>query len=77
MISPFQALIIKSLNTSYSNGLFLLPDPDSDLDSATNSCTMQNFSIGLDLDSDPLIGMYAIGMGICPWDGDLSLKKVQ
>ena len=29
----------------------------SDLD----SCTMQDFSIGLDSDSDPLIEMYVIG----------------
>ena len=28
----------------------------------TDSCTMQDFSIALDLDSDPLIEMYVIGM---------------
>ena len=32
---------------------------------------MQEFSTGSDLDSDPLIQMYGIGMEICPWDGDL------
>ena len=37
---------------------------DSDLDS--DSCTMQDFSIGSDSDFDPLIGMYVIGVGICP-----------
>ena len=59
------------------NGLYPLPDSDSDLDSDTESCTMQDFSIGLDLDSDPLIEMYVIGTEICPWDGDPSLKWVQ
>ena len=38
---------------------------------------MQDFSIGLDSDSDPLIEMYVIGTEICPRDGDLSLKWVQ
>ena len=44
-----------------SYGLFSLLDSDSD----TDSCTMQDFSVGLDLDSDPLIEMYVIGMEIC------------
>ena len=52
------------------NGLFPLTDSDSD----TNSCTMQDFSIGSDSDSDPLIEMNVIGTEICPWDGDPSLK---
>ena len=47
-----------------SGGLFPLADSDSDSD--TDSCTMQNFSSGSDLDSDPLIEMYIIGMEICP-----------
>ena len=34
-------------------------------------------STGLDSDSDLLIQMYGIGMEICLWDGDLSLKWVQ
>ena len=42
-----------------------------------DSCTMQDFSTGSDSDSDPLIEMYGIGMEICPWDGDPSLKWVQ
>ena len=42
-----------------------------------NSCAMQKFHIGSDLDSDPLIEMYGIGMDICPQDGYLSLKWVQ
>ena len=44
--------------TFESGGLFPLPDSDSDLDSHTDSYTMQDFSIGSDLDSDPLIEMY-------------------
>ena len=56
-----------------SNGLITLPDSDSDSD----SCTMQKFHIGSDLDSDPLIEVYRIGTDICPWDGYLSLKWVQ
>ena len=39
-------------------------DSDSDLD--TDSCTMQNFSICSDSESDPLIQMYVIGTEICP-----------
>ena len=35
---------------------------------------MQDFSIGSDLDSDPLIEMYVIGIDICPWDRDPYLK---
>ena len=54
-------------------GFVPLPETDSDSD----SCTVQDFSTGSDLDSDPLIQMYGIGMEICPWDGDLSLKWVQ
>ena len=42
-----------------------------------DSCTMQDFSIGSDLDSDLLIEMYVIGMEICPWDRDLSQEWVQ
>ena len=60
-----------------SNGLFPLLDPDSDSDSDTYSCTMQAFSIGSNWDSDPLIEMYVIGMKICPWDRDPSLKWAQ
>ena len=53
-------------------GLFSLPesdsDPNSEMDSNPNSemdsCIMQNFSTGSDLDSDPLIEMYIIGMEI-------------
>ena len=51
---------------NYSNGLFPLPDLDSDSDSDTDSCTVQDFSIGSDLDSDPLIEMYVIGTEIYP-----------
>ena len=54
-------------------GLFPLTDSYSD----TDSCSMQDFSTGSDLDSDLLIEMYVIGMEICPWDGDPSLKWVQ
>ena len=46
------------------NGLF--PLPDSDLNSDTDSCTTQDFSIGSDSDSDPLIEMYVIRTEICP-----------
>ena len=52
-------------------GLFPLPDSDSD----TDSCTLQDFSIGSD--SDPLIEMFVIGMEIYPWDRDPFLKWVQ
>ena len=38
---------------------------------------MQDYSVGSDSDSDPLIEMYVIGMEICAWDRDLSLKWVQ
>ena len=44
----------------YCCGLFPLPDSDSNSDSGTNSCTMQDFSFALDLDSDPAIEMYVI-----------------
>ena len=60
-----------------SNGLFSLPESDLDSDSEMDSCTRQNFSTGSDSDSDPLIEMYVIGMEICPWDRDPSLKWVQ
>ena len=56
------------------NGLFPLLDSDSDSNSDTESCTMQDFTIGSDSDSDPLTEMYVIGTEICLWDGDLSLK---
>ena len=56
--------------TDKCHGLF--PLPDSDLDS--DSCTMQDFSIGSDSDSDPLIEMSVIGMEICNWDRDPSLN---
>ena len=55
------------------NGLFPLPETDSNPDSDSDSCTMQDFSTHSDSDSNPLIKMYGIGMEICPWDGDLSL----
>ena len=45
-------------------GLFPLPEADSDPDTETDSCTMQDFSTGLDSDSDPLIEMYVIGTEI-------------
>ena len=38
---------------------------------------MQDFSIGLLSDSNPLIDMYVIGLEICPLDGDPSLKLVR
>ena len=38
---------------------------------------MQDFSIGSDWESDPLIEMYVIGTEICPWGRDPSLKWVQ
>ena len=61
----------QTLHISYiSYGLFPLLDSDSD----TDSCAIQDFSIGSDSDPDPLIEMYVIGMEICPWDRDLSLK---
>ena len=46
---------IKTWHTNCCNGLFPLPEMDSDLDTNTDSCTMQNFSTGSDSDSDPLI----------------------
>ena len=48
------------------NGLFTLPDPDSDPYSDSDSCTMQKFHIGSDPDSDPLIEMYGIGWRSVP-----------
>ena len=38
---------------------------------------MQDFSTGLDSDTDPLIEVYVTGTEICPWDGDPFLKCVQ
>ena len=35
-----------------------------------------DFSIDSDSDSDPLIEMYVMGMEICSWDGDMSLRWV-
>ena len=46
-------------------------------DTDTDSCTMQDFPTGSDLDSDPLTEMHVIGTEICPWDRDPSLKWVQ
>ena len=58
-------------------GTLLCPTLDSDSDSDKDSCNMQDFPIGSDSDSDPLIEMYVKGTEICPWNGDLSLKWVQ
>ena len=55
------------------NGLFPLLDSNSD----TDSCTMQELSIGSDLDSDPQIEMYVVGMEISPWDRDLNRSSSQ
>ena len=65
---PLLIILIIIYNSSFCNynGLFPLPQLDSDPDSETDSCTMQNFSTGLDSDSDPLIEMYVIGMEIHP-----------
>ena len=38
---------------------------------------MQDFSIGSDSDSDPLIEMYVIGMEICHWNRDPSLNMTR
>ena len=54
-----------------SNDLFSLPESESDPDSETDSCTMQN---GSDSDSNTPNEIYVIGMEICPWDRDPSLK---
>ena len=54
------------IQKSNRNGLFPLPDSDSDSDLHMDSYTMQDFSIGSDLDSDPLIEMYLLAMEICP-----------
>ena len=70
-------LVSRRIHIRVFNGLFTLPDPDSDHYSDSDSCTMQKFHIGLDPDSDPLIDMYGIGTDICPQDGYLSLKWVQ
>ena len=75
-IHPFSAWLSLKMQcepTLSPNGLFPMPDSDSD----TDSCTMQDFSIGSDTDSDSLIEMYVIGTEICPWDRDVSLKWVQ
>ena len=61
------------ISCTLSSGLFPLLDSDSD----TDSCTMQDLSICLDLDSDPLIEMYVIGMEISPWDRDLNRSSSQ
>ena len=53
-------------NILLSNGLFTLPDPDSDPYPDSDSCTIQKFHIDSDSDSDPLIEMYAVGTEICP-----------
>ena len=59
----YRALTYRSLTyrllTCY--GLFPLPDSDSDMD----SYTMQDFSIGSDSDSVPVIEMYVLDMEIC------------
>ena len=68
---------MESESNNINNGLFTLPDPDSDPYWDSDSCTMQKFHIGSDPDSDPLIEMYGIGMEICPQDRYLSLKWVQ
>ena len=58
------------------NGLFILPDPDSDPYSDLDTCTMQKFHIGLDPDSDPLIEMYGIGMDRYLSLGQISVPKM-
>ena len=70
-------LVIHVKMTFLSNGLFPLSDLDFDSDSDTDSCTMQDFSLGMDLDSDPLIEMYLTGAEICPWYRDPSLQWAQ
>ena len=55
-----------------TRGLFPPLEADSDSDTNTDSCTMQDFSTGLNLDYDPLIEMHVIRMEIFPWDGDPS-----
>ena len=54
------------MSTAY--GLFTLADPDSDPYSDSDSCTMQEFHIDSDSDSD---------WNVSSRDGDLSLKWVQ
>ena len=56
---------IKTLKAMKFNVLFPLPNLDSDSDSDTDSCTMHDFSIGSDSDSDPLIEMHVKGTEIC------------
>ena len=50
--------ILNRFKCGSPDGLFPLPDSDLDLDTNTDSCTKQNFSTGLDLDSDSLIKIY-------------------
>ena len=57
---------IKTLKAMKFNVLFPFPNLDSDSDSDTDYCTMQDFSIGSDSDSDPLIQMHVKGTEICP-----------
>ena len=66
-----------SRHQTSANGLFPRQEADSNSDTDTDSCTMQDFSTGLDSDSDPLTERYVIGIEICPWDRDPSLKWVQ
>ena len=56
--------LAKIKDQSFSQGFFPLPDSDSDSD--MDSCTMQDFPIGSDLGSDPLIEMYVIRTDISP-----------
>ena len=47
-------------------GLFQLSDSDSDSDLGKDSCTIQDFSISSDSDSNHPIEMYVIGTDIYP-----------
>ena len=66
-------LINHSLMVAYSHWRMQTRIPTRTQD----SCTMQKFHIGSDSDSDPLIEMYVVGIEICPWDREMSLKWVQ
>ena len=57
------------------NGLF--PPTETETDPHTDSCTMQVFSLVWRRIPIPLLKYSKIGMEICLWDGDLSLKWVQ